>query len=354
MYGQCGVGRPVACDQRPYQRIAHAHVGDDPLGLPLREEDPGGARCPQASDHYDGQGHPPSAQRHAPTVSDHLGRERVSGGSVHQAPATIRLRTSLARHEDCMPHRLLLLCFIGSFGFAAEAEPAPYTEDDLSVLTRPAPLAEAEEADEAKRAVAIRRFLIGSVRFGSSARVDHGVERRREDGNVVDGSLTVGGKLEDHLVALHVGSDAQAAEPGEVDAGVSYNHADCRDLVAVHDLTLAAGWSGERQWVIDGDLLVGPLHLAAGREDGVRAFRLGGGLGARLPRALVRFTCDRVIIYADDAEARALATETGLQIGLRPSRRTLVQLSGGYTHDAITGAGADGVWEAALSLGFGL
>ena len=239
-------------------------------------------------------------------------------------------------------------------GLAFAAEPVPPVEPIPSPPSgEPIPVEPALDARVHGVDLTLRLFLVGAVRFGTSARVDHGVEHRRDEGDIVDGSLTVGGKLADHFVALHVGSDANAAEAGEIDAGLSYNHADYRDLVAVHDLSLAAGWSGERHWVIDGDLLVGPLHVAAGREDGVRTLRLGGGLGVRLPQALIRFTCDRLIRYTEDDDARALATETVLQVGVRATRHLLVQISGGYTHDALTSRGEDGVWEAALSLGFG-
>ena len=246
------------------------------------------------------------------------------------------------------------LVLFAVIGIAVAAETvSPVGSNPDAPVVEPIPIAPAMDGRVERVDSVIRPFLIGAVRFGSSARVDHGVERRREGGNVVDGSLTVGGKLADHLVALHVGSDANAAESGEIDAGLSYNHADYRDLVAVHDLTLAAGWSGERHWVIDGDLLAGPLHVAAGREDGVRTFRLGGGIGVRLPKALIRFTCDRLIRYTEDDDVRALATETALQIGVRATRHLLVQISGGYTHNALTSRGPDGVWEGALSLGFG-
>ena len=251
-----------------------------------------------------------------------------------------------------MRHRLVLLTLLSGLAVAAEpisrAEPVPLQPRPEPIAVEPVPDGRVHVVE-----LTLRPFLIGAVRFGTSARVDHGVERRRDEGDIVDGSLAVGGKLADHLVALHVGTDANAAEAGEIDAGLSYNHADYRDLVAVHDLSLAAGWSGERHWVIDGDLLVGPLHVAAGREDGVRTYRLGGGVGVRLPKALIRFTCDRLIMHTEDDDARSLATETVLQVGVRATRHLLVQISGGYTHDALTSRGPDGVWEAALSLGVG-
>jgi len=252
-----------------------------------------------------------------------------------------------------MRHSILLLSLVSGIMAGAESASVPPSVEDLSTGDRPATSPPAKLAERDDDALTFRPLILVSVGFGSSARVGHGVERRREDGHIVDGTLTVGAKLADHLMALHLGTDANAAEAGEIDAGLSYNHADYRDLVAVHDLTLAAAWSGERHWVIDGDLLLGPLHLAAGREDGVRTFRLGGGVGVRLPKALIRFTCDRLIISTEDDDARALATETALQIGVRPTRHALVQLSAGYTHDALTSTGADGVWESALILGVG-
>ena len=216
----------------------------------------------------------------------------------------------------------------------------------------PLPVLGEEEggASRRSRTTPVRPFALAVVRFGSSARVGHGIERRREGGDVVDGTMTLGVRRERHRLAIAVGTDHLASASDEVAGSLSYAHADYRDLVAVRDLALAAGWSSERRWVVDGDLLLGPLHLAAGGEDGVRSYHLGGGLGVLLPRALLRFTCDRVIIYPDEAP-RALATATALQVGVRPGGRVLVQLSGGYTHDALTGDGVDGVWEGALAFG---
>lgn len=244
----------------------------------------------------------------------------------------------------------VVLAVVVACASASASEPVPLA-DDPAVPPAAVPAAE-PVVGRTGAANGIRPFALAAVRLGSSARVGHGVERRREDGEVVDGSLAMGAKAGRHLLALGVGTDANATEAGELDVGLSYNHADYLDLVAVHDLTLDAGWSGERHWVLDGDLLAGPLHLAAGSEDGVRTCRLGGGLGVRLRWALVRFTCDRLIITRDDDD-RALATGTALQIGLRPIRHTVVQVGGAYTRDALTAAGPAGVWEAGLTLGVG-
>lgn len=191
----------------------------------------------------------------------------------------------------------------------------------------------------------IRGGAFGIITAGSSWRSDHGLLRRRDDGDVIDGGVGVVLGARDRFITLGGGTDDRAGDAGRMMVGGSAYRAWRSSGVALAAVRGEAGYSEERQWLFDGDVLLGPVHLAAGREDAAKAYRIGLGLDGRWSLAALRLAADRVIVDPD-AAGRRLATEIRATVGVDVMEGVLLLLDSGVAHAAL--GNDDTTWYGAI------
>jgi hypothetical protein len=204
----------------------------------------------------------------------------------------------------------------------------------------------------------VEPLALGLVGVGGEQRVNGTAVVERPARELVDGVAAVGLRriqpthrtLTVGTLMLFAGTDPLADRDGRFLGGLSVAQGCWRTVLPIYDVRLDAGWSSEREAVLDADVVVGPLHLAAERDRFERAYHVGGVADAPPGAMPVRLGIDRIAGFHDGT--RTLATQTWLELTVPIGDGLFLAGHGSYTRDAIAADGStDPVWEGWLGMG---